>query len=310
MEAGATRKKQRDALKSGFKAMYEKYREITRQGWEDRDDRMPLRDILSRYVDLEPYVRNGYLVKGVEQEYLLEYDPETQSRFRFVIDLVLEDPEGLTVIVDHKTTYDFYSPDVARLQGQVPKYIGAMRGLGLKAHYGEYNMLRTRKIRGEKKTKAQLIEDLEKAGYEHHEAHHDGEGEEATTELVEVPLSKLTVAELTAAAKEKGIDLYAGPTDEQVHDTLPIHPSAARVVRTFQEQVDIATEITEREKLPVEEIERTAYRTANKMVCNGCTFRDLCEAELAGQSVKLLMQTEYQTREKRPEIEVTEFTEE
>lgn len=320
LDAGTTRKAQKAALKSGFKAMYEQYLQFVKEGWEDRDDRMPLKDILRRYVDLEPFVSQGWLVKGVEQEFLLEYDPDTQSQFRFVIDLILEDPEGKTAIVDHKFVFDFYGPDAAAIQGQVPKYIGALRGLGHKAHYGVYSMLRTRKIRGEKKLKGQLVEDLEKAGAVAHEmvtvdrseevVDYPQGGEGVMHELQEVPLSKLTVDKLTLLAKEHHVDLYAGPTDEQVHDLLYIRPSAARVVRTFQEQVDVAAEITEREQLPVEVIERTAYRTANKMVCNGCSFRDLCEAQLAGQSVKLLMQTEFQVKDRRPEIEVSEFTEE
>lgn len=306
LAAGTTRKAQKAALKAGFKAMYEQYLEFEKAGWEDRDDRMPLRDILRRYVNLEPFVSQGWLVRGVEQEFLLEYDEETQSRFRFVIDLIAEDPEGKVVIIDHKTAFDFYGPDAAAIQGQVPKYIGALRGLGHKAHYGIYNMLRTRKIRGEKKLKDHLATDLEKAGAKNYEHAISGTDEEASSELIEAPLSKLTVAQLTVLAKEHNVDLYAGPTDEQVHDILYIRPSATRVMRTFQEQVDVASEISARELLPVEVIERTAYRTANKMVCNGCSFRDLCEAELAGQSVKLLMQTEFQVKEKRPEIEVSQ----
>lgn len=314
LAAGTTRKKQKAALKGAVKAMHEKFLEITKNGWEDRDDRMPLRELLRWYVELEPFVSAGYLIKGVEQEFLLEYDEETQSRFRFVIDLIVEDPEGLVAIVDHKFLYDFYQPDVANLQGQVPKYIGALRGLGHKAHYGIYNMLRTRKIRGEKKLKGVLVEDLEAVGAVAHElvkvtyAHGTGEEGEVIEkeELVEVPLSKLSVADLTVLAKEHKLDLYAGPTAEQVHDILPIRPSAARIIRTFEEQVGVAAEISARELLPVEVIEKSAYRTANKMVCNGCSFKDLCEAQLAGQSTKLLIETEFKVKEKRPEIELSE----
>lgn len=305
LAAGTTRKKQKAALKGGFKAMHEKYLAFVKEGWEDRDDRMPLKDILRWYVELEPFVSDGYLIKGVEQEFLLEYDEETQSRFRFVIDLIVEDPEGKIAIVDHKTTFDFFQPDVANLQGQVPKYIGALRGLGHKAHYGIYNMLRTRKIRGEKKLKGQLVADLEKVGAVAHELAISGI-EEPTEELVEVPLAKLTVDKLTALAKEHSINLFAGPSADQVHDMLPIRPSATRVIRTFEEQVGVAAEISARELLPVEVIEKSAYRTANKMVCGFCSFKDLCEMQLAGQSVKLLMQTEFKVKEKRPEIEVSE----
>lgn len=314
LEAGTTRKKQKAAWKKGVQAMHAHYQKLVKEGFESPDNRVDLKELLRRYVNNEPFVREGWLIKGVEQEFLLEYDEETQSRFRFVIDLIAEDPTGKVVIVDHKTAYDFFDHEMASLQGQVPKYIGAMRGLGHKVHYGAYSQIRTRPIRGEKKLKGQLVADLEKAGYVHHElvkvtyAHGTGEEGEIIEkeELREVPLSKLSVVELTQLAKSHGIELYLGPTEEQQFEFLKIEASAHRVVRTFEEQVAVAEEITAREQLPVEEIERTAFRTANKMVCKSCDFRDLCEAELAGRPTKLLLQSEFRVREKRPEIEVSE----
>src|SRR5690606_11850127 len=74
LEAGTTRKKQRAALKGGFKAMHEKYLEIVKGGFQDRDDRMPLKEILRWYVELEPFVSQGWLILGVEEDFLLEYD--------------------------------------------------------------------------------------------------------------------------------------------------------------------------------------------------------------------------------------------
>ena len=307
-EAGSTRRKQKAAFKTAVKAMHTRYLQFIKEGFESPDNRVDLKELLRRYVELEPFVQNGWLIQDVEREFLLEYDEETHSRFRFVIDLIAEDPTGKVVIIDHKTAFDFFDHEMSQLQGQVPKYIGAMRGLGYKVHYGAYSQIRTRPIRGEKKLKPQLIADLEKAGYVHHKftglpAEHTEDGVE---ELVEVPLSKLTVKDLEQLAKEHGIDLYSGPTEEQQYDLLPIEASAARVIRTFEEQVAVAEEITAREQLPVEEIERTAFRTANKMVCKTCDFRDLCEAQLAGRPTKLLLETEFEVKEKRPEIEVSE----
>lgn len=317
-EAGATRRKQKAAFKTAVKAMHEQYLKFVKEGFESPDNRVDLKELLRRYVEMEPFVKSGWLIQGVEREFLLEYDTETESQFRFVIDLIAEDPTGKVVIIDHKTAYDFFDHEMSQLQGQVPKYIGAMRGLGYKVHYGAYSQIRTRPIRGEKKLKGQLIADLEKAGYVHHETvtvehegpvHVDDNGDVQqffTEELVEVPLSKLMVKDLEFAAKLHGIDLYSGPTEEQQYDLLMIEASAARVIRTFEEQVAIAEEITAREQLPVEEIERTAFRTANKMVCKTCDFRDLCEAQLAGRPTKLLIETEFEVKEKRPEIEVSE----
>lgn len=312
--AGTTRKKQKAGWKSAVKAMHEHYLKLVKQGFESPDNRVDLKELLRRYVENEPFIKQGWLIMDVEKEFLLEYDEETHSRFRFVIDLIAEDPTGKIVIVDHKTAYDFFDHEMSQLQGQVPKYIAAMRGLGYKVHYGAYSQIRTRPIRGDKKLKGQLVEDLEKAGYVHHEltlnpglaGDNDDGSPEPFEELVEIPLSKLTVKDLEFAAKQHGIDLYSGPTPEQQFDFMPIEASAARVIRTFEEQVAIAEEITAREALPVEEVERTAFRTANKMVCKSCDFRDLCEAELAGRPTKLLLETEFQKKEKRPEIEVSE----
>lgn len=307
LEAGNSVPKQKRAWKAGLKAMHDKYLEIVADGWEDADRNATLKDILRFYVDSEPFTRKGWLILGVEEEILLEYDPETESQFRLVIDLIAQDPQGKVAVIDHKTAWDFFSPEMAGIQGQIPKYIAALRGLGRKAHYGIYNMLRTRKIRGDKKLKGDLVRDLEMAGAEAHETVEviDDEGT-VTFEMRDKPLSKLSVADLTAMAKAHDIDLYSGPTSEQMHETMEIRPSATRVVRTFEEQVGVAAEISARELLPVEVIEKSAYRTANKMVCQSCSFRELCEAELRGDSTKLLLQTEYKTRERRPDIEVSE----
>lgn len=307
-EAGTTRRKQKAARKAAVKAMHEHYLKLVKDGFESPDNRVPLKELLRRYINNEPFVSQGWLIVDVEKEFLLEYDEETQSRFRFVIDLIARDPLDKVVIIDHKTAWDFFDHEMSSLQGQVPKYIGAMRGLGYKVHYGAYSQIRTRPIRGEKKLKPQLVSELEKAGYVHHElvtlpAEHTEDG---TEELREVPLSKLTVKELEQLAKDHSIDLYSGPTVEQQFEFLPIEASAHRVIRTFEEQVAIAEEITAREQLPVEEVERISFRTANKMVCKSCDFRELCEAELAGRPTKLLLQTEFRTKEKRPEIEVSE----
>lgn len=308
MAAGSTRRKQKAAFKDAVKAMHQHYLKLVKDGFESPDNRVDLKELLRRYVNLEPFVKNGWLVKDVEKEFLLEYDEETESRFRFVVDLIVEDPTGRTVIVDHKTAYDFFDHEMASLQGQVPKYMGAMRGLGYKVHYGMYSQIRTRPIRGDKMVKGEMIAALTKVGYVHHtfEQRFNEDGDEVTPELVEVPLSKLTLKDLESFCKEQGINLYKGPTEDQMFETLPIEASAHRVIRTFEEQVAIAEEITAREQLPVEEIERTAFRTANKMVCKTCDFRDLCEAELAGRSTKLLIQTEFKVKEKRPEIDVSE----
>jgi hypothetical protein len=154
-----------------------------------------------------------------------------------VIDLIVRDPEGKTVVVDHKFVWDFYTATDADMQPQIPKYIAGLRALGYPASHGLYNMLRTRKI------------------------------------------------------KE--------PTTDQMHSMLTLRPTTARIVRTFEEQVGVALDIQALKVLPIEVQEKTAYRTANKMICQSCSFRDLCEGELSGSNTKLIMQSEYKVRERK-----------
>lgn len=83
----------------------------------------------------------------------------------------------------------------------------------------------------------------------------------------------------------------------EVCDTMKLKPNDTRVQRTFMEQIGVADEIAQRKKLPVDVQEATSYRTANKMVCQMCSFRDLCSEELAGGNVELSLKYEYKKRE-------------
>lgn len=95
------------------------------------------------------------------------------------------------------------------------------------------------------------------------------------------------------------------PTREQMHDMLVIRPTAARVVRTFEEQVAVARQLIELKAKPIEEQERLAFRVANKMVCQSCSFRSICEGELAGGNTNLILRSEYKVRERRAFVEVS-----
>lgn len=95
------------------------------------------------------------------------------------------------------------------------------------------------------------------------------------------------------------------PTREQMHDMLVIRPTSARVVRTFEEQVAVARSLVELKAKPIEEQERLAFRVANKMVCQSCSFRTLCEEELRGGNTNLVLRSEYKVRERRAFVEVS-----
>jgi CRISPR/Cas system-associated exonuclease Cas4 (RecB family) len=99
--------------------------------------------------------------------------------------------------------------------------------------------------------------------------------------------------------KSKAAPTGAGPTLEQALMFLPIKPNGIRVARTFQEQIDVATELQALKALPLEHLERTAFRTANKMICVSCNFKSLCDSDNTGANSQLLTETDYQVRERK-----------
>ena len=219
----------------------EAFDELVKEGYEDGNNRAKLEDILFHdtygYFANEFLVNNGWRILGVEAEFNLLYDEDKQASYPFVVDLIVQDPEGRYVVIDHKFVYDFYTPEQTDLQPQIPKYIGALRALGHDVSYGAYNMLRTRKL------------------------------------------------------KE--------PTSDSMQYFMILKPNTERVVGTFMEQLGVATEIQLLKELSLDEQGKRAYRTANKMVCQSCSFRDICSTELVGGNVELMKKTEYKIRERR-----------
>lgn len=226
------RKRQLAAFDTAAEAALAEYELIVTEGFEDDDRKKPLTEIIATYLENEPFVLKGWLILAVEREFVLEYGPD--KRFPFVIDLIANDPDGKTVVVDHKFVYDFYTYNDAALQPQIPLYIGGLRALDYKIDYGAYNMLRNRKI-------------------------------------------KVSTVENSMAY-------------------LDLKPNGERVQRTFLEQIDTADEIMALKALGEAEVDIKMHRVANKMVCQSCSFRDLCTTELVGGNTKLMVATEYKIR--------------
>lgn len=146
LEAGKTLKQQQKAHAAGVDAALEAWDNL--KDFRQPDNRADLHELLfDVYFPNEAIVGEGHRIVAVEQKYSLRYDEENDLRFPFVVDLVVIDPEGRTVIVDHKFVYDFYSIEATQLMGQIPKYIGALRALNHKVDYGAYNELRSRKLK-------------------------------------------------------------------------------------------------------------------------------------------------------------------
>jgi len=241
MELGATAEEQKESFQAGLESALVAFDEITKDGYEDANNRARLEDVLFNkdygYFANEFFLNNGWRVLAVEAEFNLQYDDETEASYPFVVDMIVEDPDGKYVVIDHKFVYDFYTPAQTDLQPQIPKYIGALRALGHEISYGAYNMLRTRKL------------------------------------------------------KE--------PTPESNNYLMLLKPNSSRIVNTFMEQLGVAAEIQALKELTIEEQDKRAYRTANKMVCQSCSFRDLCSIELMDGNVELLKKTDYKVRERK-----------
>ncbi len=99
--------------------------------------------------------------------------------------------------------------------------------------------------------------------------------------------------------KDKKTGTYPGATLEQRLKTLELKPNGIRVARTFSEQIDTAQEITRAKLLPLEVQDLRAHRTANKMVCNSCDFKDLCVSDLQGGNSELMIKSMFKLRERK-----------
>lgn len=80
---------------------------------------------------------------------------------------------------------------------------------------------------------------------------------------------------------------------------LDVKPESHRVKQVFTEQILVATDIAAiKEQEPAKQ-DAHAYRVANKMVCQSCSFLDICRTELAGGNSELMIKTEYKIRERK-----------
>ena len=246
LEAGTTLEAQRGAVAKALLAAKSEMNSLAKEVEIPANRANIFSTLNDIYFPNEPFVNEGWLIQGVEKQFNLEYDPENELQYPFVVDLIVVSPEGKTVVVDHKFVYDFYNYEASIMQPQIPKYVGALRALNYKIDYGMYNMIRTRKMK------------------------------------------------------------------ETTYDTmcslLDVKPEPARVKQVFMEQIGVANEIQAIKKMSEDEQEARAFRVANKMVCQSCSFLSLCRTELTGGNGKLMMETEYKIRE-RKEFAVTKETE-
>lgn len=189
--------------------------------------------MIEAFVDEWPF--DGWKIMATEKEYVYKIDDGLY--FPFVVDLIMRDPWGKYVVIDHKFTKDFYKPWNIDILPQIPKYIAALRAMGKPVDYGAYSIFRT--------------------GY---------------------------------AQKAESDNIYK---------LMPTLYSDTRVKITEEEQIGAAVDIQAFKKLPQEEASEKAYRIGNNLVCNSCSFKSICVAELNGHATGPLLKTEYTQKEER-----------
>ena len=309
LAAGTGLEDQKAAYPDGVKAAWAEVEKIYAEGYEDSDKRAPLRLIIEKYLQREPFIDNDWSgdyrqwrILAVEMEFNLEWDPENEGRYPFVVDLIVQDPDGVVAVVDHKGLFDFYSYEATNLMPQIPKYIGALRGLGHTIGYGIYNMIRTRPdSKGDKLKKADLIAKLREVEPARIELYEEASGK---------PLEKALAKDIEILAEELGVQFYEGRALDDWAFAMDIQPSGQRVQRSFLEQIVASQEVAALDELDDETRDIKALRVGNNMICKSCSFKDLCSEELRGGNVALLMQTDYRIKDKRDQIEVTTEVEE
>jgi hypothetical protein len=105
--------------------------------------------LLPRYFE---YARRkfdeGWRPEYVEHEFQLKFKvDDVEYIYPFKPDVIMRDPAGNLWVWDHKFVYNFYTQDEINLLPQIPKYIGALRALGLHIKGGYYNQIRHREVK-------------------------------------------------------------------------------------------------------------------------------------------------------------------
>jgi hypothetical protein len=66
------------------------------------------------------------------------------ARIDILVEALRGQQKGRILLIDHKFTYDFYTPAALKLNSQMPKYTGTVRYNGFEVHEAFLNQIRTR----------------------------------------------------------------------------------------------------------------------------------------------------------------------
>lgn len=192
---------------AGKSAAYQAAMKLLTKYFATTDDYEPLsvvQKLFNRYVEQDTLADNAEIL-AVEEDFYLPINDEIWYAMR--LDLLVRSISGRSAgninLVDHKFTYDFYSPDDLKLNPQTPKYVGALRFNGVPVYDGYLNQLRTRFPAHliDKKTDADLFR-MDRTA--------------TTPERIKQSFRQQIIA------SERIIDRRALPMDLQVQESIPI----------------------------------------------------------------------------------------
>jgi hypothetical protein len=102
--------------------------------------------LMPMYFDYYKDDYERFEVVAIEEEYRLQVTDELIYPFK--PDFIVKDRRtGDLEVWDHKFVYNFFTVDEINLLGQLPKYIGALRALGIYITRGRYNEVRYRPLK-------------------------------------------------------------------------------------------------------------------------------------------------------------------
>ena len=105
--------------------------------------------LLPRYFEYaKTKYEEGWRPEYVEHEFRLKFMVgDIEYVYPFKPDVIMRDPAGNLWVWDHKFVYNFYTQEEINLLPQIPKYIGALRALGVHIKGGYYNQIRHREVK-------------------------------------------------------------------------------------------------------------------------------------------------------------------
>ena len=121
------------------------------QEYKGEDEYFDALRLVSNWIAANPETIARWEVIETEHTYFLPVGVADDGRpieFPFTSDLIVRDRvNGKIFAVDHKFLTDFYKDELMALFPQLPKYVGALRALGLNVDDAYYNMVRTRNLK-------------------------------------------------------------------------------------------------------------------------------------------------------------------